>query len=153
MRNPYLYIALEAGPSTVKKLVEVLAAERYDGHRDPDRFTLRESVAHLADHEGVALQRFKVAVDTNGGAVLGYDPTQRGIEQGYAQGDPTAQARVFEERRAATVKYLRGLSGPDWDKIHIHSERGAATVYDQANLLASHDAYHIEHLTRFFRDA
>ena len=49
--NFYLLPAIESGPKVVARLIQLIPNYRWDIHGDPNRFTVREVVAHLADWE------------------------------------------------------------------------------------------------------
>jgi hypothetical protein len=149
MNNPYLYPGLRLGPMAIERIVQKIDASRYDQRTDPDRFSLREAVAHLADWEPILLGRMKMAVDAPGSTISGIDEGQRSIAQGYNSKDPVQEALRYRELREETIRFLQARSPEDWSKTVIHSERGLQTLEDQASLLLGHDHYHLEHLTQY----
>lgn len=148
--NAYLYPGLLFGPQIVDRMVRQIPAARHDEKTNPERFTLREAVAHLADWESILRGRIEKAVESPGAPVQGLDEGQRAIDAGYERWDVEEQLRTFIKERAKTIEYLKGLSPEDWKKTIVHNEKGEQTVDDQANQLLGHDLYHIDHLTEFF---
>ncbi len=149
MNNPYLFHGLEVGPVIVRRLVTAIGFENGDLIPDPARFTLREAIAHLADWEAIDLGRIRQAIERPGTPLQPYDEDQRAIDQNYGATDVKEQLELFEQRRKETIAYLRSLSEAQWRAEARHAEKGALTVYDQANLVLGHDTFHIEHLTLF----
>ena len=149
MNNPYLFHALSAGPTIVRRIIAQIPSEKYDSHTDPERFTMREAIAHIADWEAIDLQRIKQAVENPGSDIQPYDEVQVAKEHNYTASDLGEQLSLYEHRRRETIAYLKSLTPEQWASKATHLEKGDLTVYDQANLVVGHDAYHIEHLSGF----
>jgi hypothetical protein len=150
--NYYLFPGLEFGPRIVEQIVKQIPGARYDDRTDPERFSLREAVAHLADWEPILRERIVLAVEKPDSPVEGMDESVRATEMNYANWDVAEQLRKFSTERARTIAYLRGLGTEDWGKAVIHNEKGRQTVMDQANQLLGHDLYHIDHLMGYFAE-
>lgn len=149
MQLLYIFRGLELGPLAIERVVARIPESEYDRKTDPDRFSPREAVAHLADWEPILLNRLRSAVETPGGTVPGIDESQRAIDGGYASRDPREEARKLVELRAETVAYLRSLAPEDWEKTFVHAERGAHSVFEAAAQIVGHDTYHLEHLSQY----
>jgi hypothetical protein len=139
--------ALPLGPKVIRRLVEGLPEPALDERPDPERFSVREVLAHLADWESIFLERMRTAYTTPGIPIEGMDEGERAIAQNYAASDVIEQLELFEARRSKTVSFLRGLAPTDWQKAYSHSERGEVRIEDQANFLLGHDLYHIEQIS------
>ena len=150
--NFYLFPGLEFGPRIVARLVAQLPAGRYDEKTNPDRFTLREAVAHLADWEPILRERIAKAVANPETPIEGIDEGTRADELGYGSWNVKEQLEVFAKERANTIAYLKTLTPEDWGKAIVHNEKGRQTVSDQANQLLGHDLYHIDHLLEYFHE-
>jgi hypothetical protein len=150
--NAYLFPGLEFGPRIVERLAAQVPAARHDEKTNPDRFTLREAIAHLADWEPILRDRIKSAVENPGSPVQGLDEGARAQEMNYRAMNVGEQIARFKEERAKTIQYLRSLPEDAWTRHILHNEKGRQTVADQANQLLGHDLYHIDHLTEFNHD-
>ncbi len=150
--NAYLFPGLEFGPRIIDRLVAQIPVGRFDEKTNPDRFTLREAIAHLADWEPILRGRIEKAVLEPGASIQGMDECVRADEQRYGSWDLQESLRKFAAERVGTIAYLRGLSTADWSKSIVHNEKGPQTVADQANQLLGHDLYHIDHLMEFFHE-
>ena len=101
-RNDF-FAALEAAPALFDHLLRGLTEEEADRRPDPDRFTIREVIAHLADWEPVFLERLTRMRFEDHPTLPDYDEGQRAIERGYAQSDWHAQAPLFAGRRREII--------------------------------------------------
>jgi hypothetical protein len=149
MNNPYLFKGLAAGPVIVRRIVAQIPVEKYDSLADPERFTLREAVAHVADWEEIDLGRIKQILTSPGTTLVPFDESERAAEQDYIHKDVAEQLNLYSARRSALVAFLETLPAEAWSEQGFHPEKGVLTVYDMANLVLAHDTYHIEHFTQF----
>lgn len=147
--HPYLLPGLELSPKAFERIVSQIPQKRYDELTDPNRFTLREAIAHLADWEPILRGRIEAGIKQNGAAVQGIDESARAAEQKYENWDVKESLRIFAQERAKTAAYLKSFSPEQWESTVHHNEKGLLTAYDQANMLLGHDIYHFEHATQF----
>lgn len=150
MNNPYLIRALSFGPSIVARIVGQIDSSRYDTHSDPERFTLREAVAHLAEWDAIDLSRIKQIVSRPGSDIEPFDEVELAAKNGYGSLDVHEQLNLFARRRLAMIAFLETVPSEKWSLSAVHAEKGPLTVYDMANMIVAHDTYHIEHLTQYF---
>jgi hypothetical protein len=146
--NPYLLSALESTPVLIEREVRAFSHQQYDHRPDPDRFSMREVVAHLADWEPILLGRIQQAVASPGSTIQAMDEGQRAIEQGYGSRDPLAELHVWRNERAKSIEYIRGLTLDDVVKEAVHTERGRTTAGEMCNLFPCHDIYHVLQLAK-----
>jgi hypothetical protein len=149
--NFYLLPGLEYGPRIILRLLDQLPPDCLDRPLDPERFTAREVVAHLADWEPIMRERVRIAVTSPGVVIPAYDEGQMALDHAYAGSDPVEQAELFARERRLTVEFLRTLSAEDWPKEVQHPERGPQSAADLANMLLGHDLYHIEQLSAYLQ--
>ena len=149
MANPYLFQALEAGPVIFSRLCMIIGETKVDEKTDPERFTLRYAIAHLADWEEIQLGRMRAAVESPGTMIEAFDEVLRAEEQSYSEMALDDCLRKFAERRKETIAYLNDREYNEWPQTVYHPERRWLSLYDLANLMVAHDTYHIEHLTQF----
>ena len=147
--NSYLWQGMRLGPVAIQRIVAAVPESKWDTVTEPDRFTFREAVAHIADWEPILLGRMVQAVNEPGSFVPNRDETERAVEMGYETWDPVEQAQKFVEEREKTILFLKSIGPEDWSKFVDHPEKGRIDVNDQANTLLGHDTYHIEHLLQY----
>lgn len=115
----------------------------WDARPDPDRFTLRETLAHLADWEPVAHARIVRTATETAPFLPNWDENQAAITGGYAQISPQESLQWFTERRNATVAYLATLADTDWNRVARREGVGELSIERQAFLMLTHDGYHL----------
>ncbi len=138
----YLLAALEGAPGLCVNLLDGITAAEADFRPDPDRFTIREAISHVADWEPIFQARLRATLSEE-------NPTLQGIDEGevaragnYGARDWNDQAQKFAEARAGTLSLIRSLQKADWDRLANHTEAGPITMTEQIILIAAHDAYH-----------
>lgn len=152
--NPAVYSiytvrALRLSPSIMERLFERISPRQFDERLAPDRFSVREVIAHLADFEPVWLERIKACAENPGSTVLSRDEDQMAIDGAYSKSDPKALIKAFSRSRGDLVTYLESLNSDQLTQTVIHSELGEVSLMELAYLVVGHDAYHIEQLTQF----
>lgn len=147
--NPYLLVGLELGPRSIRRIISRIDPSRYDERLDPERFSPREVLAHLADWEPIMAGRIRQAVDQPGSTLEAFDEGERAIALRYDLTDPLAEAERFLAARSFSIALVAGLSREEFDRQAVHPERGVMSAYDLANLLLGHDLYHIEQLLEY----
>lgn len=145
----YLFTALEAAPALFDHLLRGLTEEEADRRPDPDRFTIREVMAHLADWEPVFLERLTRMRSEDHPTLPGYDEGQWAIDHGYAQTDWRAQSRLFAARRRDLVAFLHACAPHGWARTADRPEIGILTIEAQALLIPLHDTYHLRQITQW----
>lgn len=130
-------------PGTLQRILSLVPKEKFDQRLADDRFSLRESIAHLADHEVIALDRIVKAVENDGVHISGYDVDERAKEKKYAERDPHHELEVFANRRRETFETIAKFDDIDLQKHYVHSESGPMTVADAISFLMGHDLYHL----------
>lgn len=150
--NPYIFKALPLTPVTLERIVASIPQSRHDDATDPDRFTLREAIAHLADWEPILLDRVSRTAEQDGYEIVPYDESEMAIKNNYAGQDVQESLRQFRDCRAKTVEYCKTLTEEQMARKALHPEIGILSVADILNQIIGHDLYHIEHLTQYLMD-
>ncbi len=138
----YMKSALSNSPATIACLIKDATTEDYDRRPDPERFTIREVMGHLADWDGVWLERMSRIRDENNPFLPGYDEGQWAIDHNYAGMDVAEQLARLTEGRKKIVALLEGLSEEAWDRTGTHGELGTISIADLATLVIVHDGHH-----------
>lgn len=144
----YLRHGLAATPVVLERLLSGTTPQDHDRRPDPERFTIREAVAHLADWEGVWLERMQ-RIKTEEPFLPGYDEGQWAIDHDYAHSDLVEQTRKFRDGRAAILAFLAELAPADWERTGNHQEAGVLTLESLAVMILGHDGYHLRQVTDF----
>jgi hypothetical protein len=145
----YLLITLAGAPDVFDALLQGMTEEEADRRPDPERFTIRESMAHLADWEGVFRERLLLTRDKDEATLQGYDEGQWAIDHDYANTDWKVQAQRFREGRQELMVLLHSLTPEHWKRTANHTEAGPITMAEQAMLICVHDGYHQQQIVQW----
>jgi uncharacterized damage-inducible protein DinB len=148
----YLLSALEAAPDILNYLLRDLDNAEADFRSDPERFSIREVVAHLAEWDAIFLQRMKRTRDENHPTLVQYDEGQLALDHDYAHTSVSEQMRLHGQRRSLLTEFLRSLSAEEWQRSCLHPRAGRLTLEALATLVALHDAYHVRQITEWRRN-
>lgn len=138
----YLIHDLEAAPLV---LTQLLASRTDWDHRpDPDRFSLREMLAHLADWEEIWLMRVKRITSERNPFLPSIDEGQMAIDRKYATVDPQQSLERYRTGRLALVQAIKDLHEDDWDRPAQREFVGDIDFLQQIAMIVGHDGYHMK---------
>jgi hypothetical protein len=145
----YLMHPLTGMPQTLAVLLKGITSEELDARPFPDRFTLREAIAHVADWEGVWLERIQKIATEDSPFLPGYDEGQWAIDNDYAHSDFAEQMARIVAGRGAIITFLGGLEPSAWQRIGQHGELGAISLFELMVLITGHDGYHLQQVIEY----
>ncbi len=138
----YMKSAISNTPATISILIKDATTSDYDRRPDPDRFTIREVMGHLADWDGVWLERMSRIRDEENPFLPGYDEGQWAIDNNYSGMDVDEQLERLKEGHRKIVNLLEGLSEEDWERTGTHGELGTISIADLTTIVLAHDGHH-----------
>ena len=149
----YVLLGLEGTPQVVETLLHALPADdpRWNARPDPERFTLREIVAHLADWEPIFLGRIERIRDEDMPFLPDVDEGKIAIENDYAHSDPHASFARFRRGRAAMLTALSALPPTAWEREGNRDPIGILTLENLAVLILGHDTYHTRQIAEWLK--
>jgi hypothetical protein len=145
----YLFTALRSGPEIIEKLLVGLTLPEADFRPEPERFTIREVIAHLAEWEPIFLSRMTRICDEDVPTMEGYDEGELAIQNDYAHKDPMEQLALFKAGREKMVTYLTSRTPQQWQRTGNRPEIGKITLEGLSLLIPLHDIYHIQQITDY----
>ena len=141
----YLLTALEAGPDLLETMIEGLTDAEADLRLDPERFTIREVIAHLADWEPIFLSRMQRICAEDRPKLISLDEGQLAIDHEYHKTVPQLELKRFREGRQTLLAFLREREASEWHRLGDHFI-GELTLEAIAFLPAIHDSYHLKQI-------
>jgi uncharacterized damage-inducible protein DinB len=139
-------IAQAQTPSLLADLIANLSGERLTTRPAPDKWSVSEILAHLAEDEIATALRYRQMIEHSGIPLAGFDQAL-GASLGNSPGrDRHDSLALFRLLRNANLEFLRTLSPEQWDRSGIHAERGRITVRDLVTHMAGHDANHVQQI-------
>ena len=147
----YIVDGIEGAPSVMKSVLGHLGPNdpRWDARPDPERFTLREMVAHVADWDPIFLGRVEKMKSESNPMLESVDEGALAIEHGYSNQDPVANLDRLAASRPKLVSALRSVSPEDWDRTGHRQFVGDVSLFQLATMIIGHDAYHLRQAAAF----
>jgi len=135
-------------PAILAELIATASDERLTTRPRPDKWSVGEILAHLAEDEIATAWRYRQMVESSGIELAGFDQEMWARMGDYASRLPQESLALFRLLRNANLQFLERLTSEQWECFGIHAERGRITVRDLAVHMAGHDANHIEQIRR-----
>ncbi len=141
--------ALNATPGIISRFCANIPDVIADQDQGPDRFTLREVLAHLSDWEPIWLERIQRIVQEDMPVLPNIDEGEMAVQNAYATIPVETSIENFTTGRAALTAYLASLPIDAFERSGIRPEVGTITIEDIAPLVLAHDTYHIAQLAQY----
>jgi uncharacterized damage-inducible protein DinB len=140
---------LKVQKNTAKKLhkiIKPLSKKELKRKPAPDKWSIAEVLAHLADAELVAGWRLRLVLTNNGAPVEAYDQNSWAKTFAYENRDAFESLRAFKFQRELNLALLKSVPRKLWENHGLHSERGKETVTQLVHLFAGHDVNHVKQI-------
>jgi len=117
----------------------------------PGKWSIQETIAHLADTEIVFGWRLRLVLAQDRPTITGFDQDAWSARLGGAYPDAGSAIQQIASLRDTNLALLRSLAPGDWDRVGMHTERGPESVRLMAKLYAGHDLVHLRQIARIRR--
>jgi hypothetical protein len=141
----------QATPQKLALLTKRLDRKRLTKRPAPDKWSVAEILAHLADSELAIGWRLRVMLTSNGASIQGYDQDAWASTFSYARRDPKVSLETFRVLRENNVALLKTVPKNLLENYYIHSERGKETVTHFTNMVAGHDLNHLQQVEKIVK--
>ena len=135
---------LASSPRQLARLIQGVTKKKLAKRPAPDKWSVTEILAHLADTELVQGFRLRLILGASGCAIQGFDQDEWARYSDYAKHDPALSIEAYRVTRERTVRLLKSLPRDAWDRYGMHSERGKETVTRVTEMMAGHDLNHLK---------
>lgn len=145
---------LEVLRDTPEKLRDAIASASLEELAIPEsdgKWSMLQTVQHLADSELVGGFRFRMVLAHDRPALAGYDQDLWADRLGYQDSDPPTALGDFTTLRLANIRLFERATPDDRARIGIHAERGEESLAQLMRLYAAHDLVHLRQLERIRR--
>ena len=136
----------EAAPAKLAALTEQLSADQLARRPGPDKWSIQEIAAHLADDELVGGYRIRIILSSPGIAIQAFDQDVWARTGRYDRTEVRASIEMFRILRESNLALLGALSPEEWNASGIHSERGPESIRNIAMYYAGHDLNHFKQI-------
>jgi hypothetical protein len=130
------------------RLVKGVSTAKLRKRPAPDKWSVAEILAHLADVEIVIGWRMRSILGAPGTPVQAYDQNAWVIAGHYEKRDPRESLELHRAVREANLALLKTLSPDQWKLYGQHSERGQESVEHIVRMVAGHDVNHLQQVER-----
>jgi len=133
----------EAAPKKLAKLLKGKNKKQLTRKPAPDKWSIAEIVAHLADGEIAIAWRLRQILSSNAVPIQAYDQDSWAKTFNYARRDPRQSMANFTSLREANLALLKSVPRKLWDNYGVHQERGNESVSHVVRMVAGHDINHL----------
>lgn len=130
----------------VADLIDGVPVEDLQRRPKPDKWSIGEIIAHLAEDEIATSWRYRQMIENSGCSLASFDQEEWARLADYAAWKPAEGLRLFQLLREANLRMLNKLSPAEWERYGVHAERGKISVRDLARHMAGHDRNHIDQI-------
>ena len=137
-----------AAPARLAKLLKGVSPAKARKRPAPDKWSIAEIVAHIADTELVGGYRIRAILGAPGTQIMGFDQDSWVTALHYDKRDLKKSFEQYRALREANLALLKTLTPEQWKHHGMHSERGAETVETIVRMFAGHDLNHFQQIER-----
>lgn len=142
-----------ATPRKLARLIKGISPAKLRKRPAPEKWSVAEILAHLADVEIVIGWRMRFILGNPGTPVQAYDQNAWVIAGHYEKRDPKKSIGLQRTVREANLELLKSLSHEQWKHFGQHAERGQESIEHIVRMVAGHDINHIRQIERILTPA
>jgi hypothetical protein len=145
-------LAVQAATAkTLERLIKGLSTAKLRKRPAPDKWSVGEILAHLADTEIVGGFRIRLILGAPGTPIAAFDQDAWVTSGHYSKREPRKSLAQFRAVREANLALLKSLAPEQWKHYGVHSERGQESVEHIAKMFAGHDINHLQQIEKILR--
>jgi DinB superfamily len=133
----------QAAPGKLASLIKGKTRKQLARRPAPDKWSIAEILAHLADAELAIAWRIRQVLSNNAIPIQAYDQDLWARTFSYSRRDPRQSLVNFRTLREANLALLKSVPRRLWDNYGIHQERGNESVSHIMRMVAGHDLNHL----------
>lgn len=133
----------QAAPGKLAALIKGKTRKQLSRRPAPDKWSIAEIMAHLADAELAISWRLRQVLSNNAIPIQAYDQDLWARTFNYARRDPRQSLATFRALREANIALLKSVPRKLWENYGVHQERGNESVNHVVKMVAGHDLNHL----------
>ncbi len=141
----------QAAPKKLAALIKGKNSKQLMRRPAPDKWSVAEIAAHLADAELAISWRLRQILANNAISIQAYDQDAWARTFNYAKRDPRESLANYRTLREANVALLKSVPRKLWDNYGIHQERGNESVSHVVKMVAGHDLNHLQQIEKILK--
>ena len=139
------------GPDLVAAVITGAAGRELDFVPSPEKWSIRQILAHLADSEIVCSDRFRRVIAENNPTLVGYDQDAWTANLKYRRRKTASSLDLFRRLRAENHELMKDLPEEVFERTGTHTERGSVTLRDLVVYDTEHHEKHAQQLQELRR--
>lgn len=135
--------------ATAKKLdrlIKGVSTAKLRKRPAPEKWSVSEILAHLADAEIVGGFRLRFILGSPGAPIVAYDQDKWVTSGHYDKRNPRKSVEQFCVLREGNLALLKSLKPEQWNHYGMHSERGRESIEHIVHMFAGHDINHVRQI-------
>ncbi len=141
----------QAAPGKLASLIKGKTRKQLTRRPSPDKWSIAEIMAHLADSEIAIGWRLRQILSTNSIPLQAYDQDLWATTFDYGRRDPKQSLESYRVLREANVALLKAAPRRLWDNYGVHQERGNESIAHMVRMIAGHDLNHLQQVERILK--
>jgi len=141
----------QAAPTKLALLLKGKSGKQLMRRPAPDKWSVAEIVAHLADAELAISWRIRQILSKSAIPIQAYDQDVWAKTFDYAHRDPRLSLASYRALREANVALLKSVPRKLWDNYGVHEERGNESISHVVRMVAGHDLNHLQQIQRILK--
>jgi DinB superfamily len=137
-----------ATPKTLERLTKGVSTVKLRKRPAPQKWSVAEILAHLADVEVVLGWRMRSILGSPGTMIQAFDQDSWVAALHYNKRDPRVSIAQMRAVREGNLALLKSLTPEQWKHFGMHSERGQESIEHIVHMMAGHDLNHIQQIER-----
>lgn len=141
----------QAAPGKLAALLKGKTGKQLMQRPAPDKWSVAEILAHLADAELAISWRLRQVLTNNAIPIQAYDQDLWARTFNYARRDPRQSLASFRALREANLALLKSVPRKLWENYGVHAERGNEPVTHIVKIVAGHDLNHLQQIHKILQ--
>lgn len=141
----------QSAPAKLAALLKGKTGKQLTRRPAPDKWSIAEILAHLADAELAISWRLRQVLTNNAIPIQAYDQDLWARTFNYARRDPRQSLANFRALREANVALLKSVPRKLWENYGVHAERGNESVNHVVKMVAGHDLNHLQQVQKILQ--
>ncbi|MBV9303567.1 MAG: DinB family protein [Acidobacteriaceae bacterium] len=139
---PELLERFRRGAELVAVAITGAAGPELDFKPAPEKWSVRQIVAHLADAEAATVLRLRQVLSEENPTLVQWDQNAFAERTDYGKRKPSQSLETMRQLRADNYQLLKDLPPEMYSRTAQHVRRGPMTLLDMLRLFAEHAERH-----------
>jgi hypothetical protein len=145
---PDLLERYRRGPEVLAVVLTGVFGEEEDFTPAPDKWSIRQIIAHLADTELVFASRFRQVIAEDAPPLLAFDQDRWARNLDYARRKPKQSLETLRRLRAENHELLKAAPAAAFERMGQHSSDGPLSLFQLLERLTNHTERHASQMQK-----